>query len=299
MFNSIQNISAYAKIIPSPEVIPLKFQTSHYQNFFILIILFEYKKRCHVNLNNYSNLNLSYKIVDNKIVIIINQDFLKNNFKLFLNFSYELSLIPGIKICGEFKREIFDKEKPDSLFYKISQQNFPHSNSSIFFSENLYSCLKRLCLFEKFIYGENKYYIPRFKDNKKNKYFFGRENELKILHKNYNRIKYEYSGESYNIITVKGEPGIGKTSLVKAFLKERGLENSFFISNPHTVHPYSYFLEFMNCLLDQTEHAIYIQKAIEHIEVTNPKLKTQYEYWIEEALKKHNYFWNSLKENIT
>ncbi|MBX7047499.1 MAG: ATP-binding protein, partial [Ignavibacteria bacterium] len=252
MFNSIQNISAYARIIPSPEVIPLKFQTSFHQNLFILIILCDRKEKSQFNFNTNPFLNLLYKKIDNKVIIIVSQDSIKNNPNLFLNFSRELSLISGIKIWGDYKREIFDKENPDALFYKISQQDLPPSNSSISFSESLYSYLKRHCLFEKFICGESEYYIPQFKNNNKNKYFFGREDELKILDKNYNRIKYEYSGECYNIITVKGVPGIGKTSLVKAFLKERGSGNSFFISNPHTVESYGYFLEFTNTLLGKT-----------------------------------------------
>lgn len=252
MFNSIQNISAYSKIIPSPEVIPLKFQTSLHQNLFILTILYDSKEKSQFNFNTNPFLNLLYKKIDNKVIIIISQDTIKNNPYLFLNFTRELSLISVIRIWGDYKREIFDKENPDALFYKISQQNLPPSNSSIAFSETLYNYLKRLCLFEKVICGESEYYIPQFKNNNKNKYFFGRENELKILNKNYNRIKYEFSGECYNIITVKGVPGIGKTSLVKAFLKERGLPNSFFIANPHTVQPYGYFLEFTNTLLGQT-----------------------------------------------
>ncbi|MBX7044191.1 MAG: AAA family ATPase [Ignavibacteria bacterium] len=251
MFNSIQNISAYARIIPSPEVIPLKFQTSLHQNLFILIILLESKEKIRFNFNTNPFLHLLYKKINNKVIIIISLDAIKNNLNLFLNFSHELSLISGIKIWGDYKREIYDKENPDALFYKISQQNLPLSNSSIFFSKSLYNCLKRLCLFEKFIHEENEYFIPLFKEKKKNKYFFGRESELKILNKNYNRIKYEYSGESHNIITVKGEPGIGKTSLVKAFLTEGESKNYFFITYPSTIQPYEYFLQFMNSLLDQ------------------------------------------------
>lgn len=232
---------------------PLKFQTSLHQNLFVLIILFDCKEKIQFNFNTNPFLHLSYKKIDNKVIIIISQDSIKNNPNLFLNFSRELSLISGIKIWGDYKREIFDKENPDTLFYKISQQNLPPSNSSIAFSETLYSYLKRICLFKKVICGESEYYMPQFKNNNKNKYFFGRENELKILNKNYNRIKYEFSGECYKIITVKGEPGIGKTSLVKAFLKERGSGNSFFISNPHTVEPNGYFLEFTNNLLGKTK----------------------------------------------
>lgn len=252
MFNSIQNISAYATIVPSPEVITLKFQTTFYQNLFVLTIIFERKETDIFNVVTKSSLLFYSKKIDNKIIIVINTDSLKNNLKLFINFSYELSLISGIKIWGDYKREIFDKENSNALFYKISQQDFPAAKSSVAFSETLYSYLKRLCLFEKCICEGNKYYIPKFKENIQNKCFFGRENELKILIKNYNRIKYEYSEESYNIVTIKGVPGIGKTSLVKTFLKERGFQNSFLIANPNTTQPYGYFLEFTNKLFGKT-----------------------------------------------
>lgn len=263
MFNALYNIDAYNTISPPFEIPSLKFSFSLYQNLIFCIVETPLDDSQDFNFDKiFLPLSFISRKIDNSVIFLFNfDDSLKDNFKQIIICIQKIAALYNTKIFAGSIRMIFEDEYIENIFYHILNSfKLPEASNKIIFSEQLYLLLKRYFSFKKEICNNVNYYFLNM-TKVISAEFFGREQELKVLRKNFSLLKSEFSSSNQVTIHIKGEPGIGKTSLVKYFFKSGNSKNTFFLENPVSGNAYGHFVELLQIILkNQNNPARYLKE---------------------------------------
>lgn len=252
MFNALQHIVACDKFPHGTNDAYLSINSSLCKNLIFCI--------AEAAQNNFAKtfngkslpLNFLHKRIDDKVIFIFNyDDKLNGNFRLAAEAIRSLNTIYFPKIFAHCDKIIFQSEFPENTFYYIYYNyEMPDFKKGILFSHSLQARLKTHFNFSLNISSPGNFYFLQNGFKKKVTDFFGREKEIKILQRNYNRLKSELSGINQNSILINGEPGIGKTSLVNHYFNSRYCKNCFYAENDGTRNSYGHFVSLMKKILN-------------------------------------------------